>query len=58
MGEGKSGLQEYSIVIVRGGRTQDIPGIKYKIIRGVYDFVGLTQRKTARSKYGTKSRIS
>jgi small subunit ribosomal protein S12 len=53
VGEGHF-LQEHSTVLIRGGRVKDLPGIKYKIIRGVYDFEGLTKRKTARSKYGTK----
>lgn len=52
-GEGHN-LQEHSVVLVRGGRTKDLPGIKYKLIRGVYDFKGLKDRKQARSKYGTK----
>jgi small subunit ribosomal protein S12 len=52
-GEGHS-LQEHSIVLIRGGRVKDLPGIKYKIIRGVFDFEGLKSRKQARSKYGTK----
>lgn len=47
-------LQEHSIVLVRGGRVKDLPGIKYKIIRGAYDFSGLKLRKQGRSKYGTK----
>ena len=50
----KHTLQEHSIVLVRGGRVKDLPGIKYKMIRGVYDFAGLEGRKNARSKYGTK----
>jgi len=53
-GEGKHSLQEHSIVLVRGGRVKDLPGIKYKLIRGVYDFEGLQGRKNGRSKYGTK----
>jgi len=53
-GEGKHNLQEHSVVLVRGGRVKDLPGIKFKRIRGVKDFSGLTDRKTARSKYGTK----
>ena len=53
-GEGKHSLQEHSVVLVRGGRVKDLPGIKYKMIRGVYDFQGLPGRKNARSKYGTK----
>jgi len=53
-GEGKSGLQEHSVVLVRAGRVKDLPGIKYKRIRGVYDFAGHPDRKKKRSKYGTK----
>lgn len=53
MGEGHN-LREYSKVLIRGGRVKDLPGIKYKIIRGVYDFRGLENRKQGRSKYGTK----
>ena len=53
-GEGHN-LQEHSIVLVRGGRTKDLPGIKYKLIRGVYDFEGLQDRRQSRSKYGTKN---
>jgi len=52
-GEGHN-LQEYSTVLVRGGRVKDLPGIKYRLIRGKLDFSGLKNRKTARSKYGTK----
>ena len=47
-------LQEHSIVLVRGGRVQDLPGVKYHLIRGKYDLLGLRNRKTSRSKYGTK----
>jgi small subunit ribosomal protein S12 len=53
-GEGHT-LQEHSMVLVRGGRVKDLPGIKYKLIRGVLDFEGLLKRKQARSKYGTKA---
>lgn len=53
-GEGKHGLQEHSVVLVRGGRVKDLPGVKYKLVRGVYDFEGLKLRKKGRSKYGTK----
>jgi small subunit ribosomal protein S12 len=53
-GEGKHSLQEHSVVLVRGGRVKDLPGIKYKLVRGVYDFEGLKGRKNGRSKYGTK----
>jgi len=52
-GEGHN-LQEYSTVIIRGGRVKDLPGIKYHLVRGKLDFLGLKYRKTARSKYGTK----
>jgi small subunit ribosomal protein S12 len=52
-GEGHT-LQEHSVVLVRGGRTKDVPGIKYKLVRGVYDFEGLKSRKQGRSKYGSK----
>jgi small subunit ribosomal protein S12 len=52
-GEGHS-LQEHSVILIRGGRVKDLPGIKYKIIRGVLDFEGLKKRRQARSKYGTK----
>ena len=49
-------LQEHSVILLRGGRTKDLPGIKYKIVRGVYDFEGLEKRRQARSKYGTKKK--
>lgn len=52
-GEGHN-LQEYSSVLIRGGRVKDLPGIKYKIIRGKLDLSGIKARKSARSKYGTK----
>ena len=52
-GEGHK-LQEYSTVIIRGGRVKDLPGIKYKLIRGKLDFTGVKNRKNSRSKYGTK----
>ncbi len=48
-------LQEHSIVLVRGGRVKDLPGVKYHIVRGKYDLKGILTRKTSRSKYGTKS---
>lgn len=47
-------LQEHSIVLVRGGRVPDLPGVKYHLVRGKYDLQGLITRKTSRSKYGTK----
>ena len=46
-------LQQFSIVLVRGGRVKDLPGIRYKMIRNKYDLQGLFFRKSARSKYGT-----
>ena len=52
-GEGHK-LQEYSTVLIRGGRVKDLPGIKYKLVRGKLDFSGLENRTNARSKYGTK----
>lgn len=52
-GEGHS-LQTYSSVLIRGGRIKDLPGIKYRLIHGKLDFEGLKNRKTSRSKYGTK----
>lgn len=52
-GEGHT-LQEYSTVLMRGGRVKDLPGVKYHLIRGKYDFLGLKNRRQARSKYGTK----
>lgn len=50
-------LQEHSVVLVQGGRRRDLPGLKYKIIRGVFDLKGLDVRKNARSKYGTKKNL-
>nr|YP_010394626.1 ribosomal protein S12 [Plasmopara halstedii]DAZ89063.1 TPA_asm: ribosomal protein S12 [Plasmopara halstedii] len=49
-------LQEHSIVLVRGGRVKDLPGVKYHVVRGKYDLLGIYSRKTSRSKYGTKIR--
>ena len=54
-GEGEHNLQEYSNVLIRGGRVKDLPGIKYHLVRGKLDFAGMTSRKTSRSKYGTKN---
>lgn len=54
MGEGHN-LAEHSIVLVRGGRVKDLPGVKYHIIRGKYDTLGVEGRKTSRSKYGVKA---
>ena len=53
-GEGHN-LQEYSTVLMRGGRVKDLPGVKYHLVRGKLDFLGLQNRKTSRSKYGTKN---
>jgi len=47
-------LQEHSIVLVRGGRVKDLPGVRYHIIRGTLDTAGVADRKKARSKYGAK----
>ena len=47
-------LQEHSIVLVRGGRVKDLPGVRYHVIRGTLDTVGVTNRKQGRSKYGAK----
>lgn len=53
-GEGHN-LQEHSVVIIRGGRVKDLPGVKYHIIRGMLDLQGLTNRRQGRSKYGAKN---
>jgi len=47
-------LQEHSVVLVRGGRVKDLPGVRYHIVRGTLDAVGVQDRKQGRSKYGTK----
>lgn len=52
-GEGHN-LQEHSIVLIRGGRVKDLPGVRYHIIRGTLDTAGVADRKQSRSKYGTK----
>lgn len=52
-GEGHN-LQEHSIVLVRGGRVKDLPGVRYHIVRGSLDLQGVKDRKQARSKYGAK----
>lgn len=52
-GEGHN-LQEHSIVIIRGGRIKDLPGVRYHIVRGIMDTAGVADRKQSRSKYGTK----
>ena len=52
-GEGHN-LQEHSIVLVRGGRVKDLPGVRYHIVRGSFDLQGVANRKRGRSKYGAK----
>ncbi len=52
-GEGHN-LQEHSVVLIRGGRVKDLPGVRYHIIRGTLDTTGVSNRKQARSKYGAK----
>jgi small subunit ribosomal protein S12 len=52
-GEGHN-LQEHSVVLVRGGRVKDLPGVRYHIVRGALDSTGVDKRKRGRSKYGTK----
>jgi small subunit ribosomal protein S12 len=47
-------LQEHSVVMIKGGRVKDLPGVRYKIIRGALDTAGVNKREQARSKYGTK----
>ncbi len=47
-------LQEHSVVLLRGGRVKDLPGVRYHIVRGTKDALGVDKRKQARSKYGTK----
>ena len=50
-------LQPYSVVLMRGGRVPDLPGVKYHLIRGKFDFHGVKNRKTSRSLYGVKKKI-
>jgi small subunit ribosomal protein S12 len=52
-GEGHN-LQEHSVVLIRGGRVKDLPGVRYHIIRGTLDAIGVQERQQGRSKYGTK----
>ena len=52
-GEGHN-LQEHSVVLIRGGRVKDLPGVRYHVIRGALDAAGVANRKRGRSKYGTK----
>lgn len=53
-GEGHN-LQEHSVVLVKAGRKQDLPGVRYIVVRGKYDTEGVAKRKKGRSKYGTKA---
>ena len=52
-GEGHN-LQEHSVVLVRGGRVKDLPGVRYKVVRGSHDAAGVNDRKQSRSRYGVK----
>ncbi len=52
-GEGHN-LQEHSVVLIRGGRVKDLPGVRYHTVRGILDATGVSDRKQGRSKYGTK----
>src|ERR1035437_10303463 len=54
-GEGHN-LQEHSVVPVRGGRVKDLPGVRYKVVRGTLDAAGVSDRKKARSQYGVKKK--
>jgi small subunit ribosomal protein S12 len=54
-GEGHN-LQEHSVVLVRGGRVKDLPGVRYKVVRGTLDAAGVNDRKKARSQYGVKAK--
>src|SRR5215208_5062028 len=54
-GEGHN-LQEHSVVLIRGGRVKDLPGVRYKVVRGTLDAAGVSDRKKARSQYGVKAR--
>lgn len=52
-GEGHN-LQEHSVIVIRGGRVKDLPGVRYHVVRGVLDASGVEGRKQSKSKYGTK----
>ena len=54
-GEGHN-LQEHSVVLIRGGRVKDLPGVRYKVVRGTLDAAGVSDRKKARSSYGVKKK--
>ena len=56
-GEGGHGLHEHSTVLIRGGRVRDLPGVQYKVVRGVMDLGGVEKRLSSRSKYGTKRKV-
>lgn len=56
-GEGHN-IQEHSVVLVRGGRVKDLPGVNFHLIRGVFDLKGVENRKQGRSKYGTPRQVS
>ncbi len=56
-GEGHN-LQEHAVVLVRGGRVPDLPGVRYHIVRGAYDTQGVKGRRQGRSRYGTNSKVS
>jgi len=51
-------LQEHSVVLIRGGRVKDLPGVRYHVVRGALDAAGVRDRKKARSKYGTKGKAT
>ena len=53
----KHNLQEHSMVLIKGGRVKDLPGVKYRVIRGKLDLQGVLNRKKSRSKYGTKKNL-
>jgi len=55
-GQGPHGLQEHSTVLLRGGRSKDLPGVLYKAIRGTMDLKGVPNRSSSRSKYGVKKK--
>ena len=56
-GEGHN-LQEHSVILIRGGRVKDLPGVRYKVIRGSLDASGVSARRQARSRYGAKKEKS
>ena len=56
-GEGHN-LQEHSVVLIRGGRVKDLPGVRYKIIRGALDATGVKDRQQSRSKYGARKQVT